>query len=371
MSKPVSVSVVRAGADRAEAIAQAVELAGLHDAFQPGQRVTIKPNWHGGQGYTSPEVVVAMARYARDRGAAEIVVADGPFYGSTRDSFAAYVDRMGVREGLERLGARVAYLHDEPYTLHRGLSPHLPPELGIASLALDCDLLVNLPLMKTHFGTLVTFGLKNLKGCIRPQDKAAFHQLELHAAVVALHRVLRPHVTVMDATTAYEGLGPSNGTPVPMGLVLCSANVVALDAVAVWLMGLEPRQVKLVQMAAKAGLGPMRLRDIDVRGEPLDAHRRTFVLPFDAFQANYPRLTLHHDHACSGCLGNLFSALATAGRDAGQHYPAICLGPGEPRPPGALLVGDCACRGVEGHPAVAGCPPPIADIIRALTRHTE
>ena len=360
------VSVVRTGEDRAAAIREAVELAALANVFRPGQRVTIKPNWHGGNGYTSPAMVVAMARCVRERGAAEIVVGDGPFYGKSSADNAAYVDAMGVREPLAELGARVVNFHDEPYTIRRGLSPDLPAEIGISVHAADCDVLVNLPLMKTHFGTLVTFGIKNLKGCIRPEDKAAFHKMELHAALVALNRVLRPAVHVMDATTAYEGLGPGGATPVELGLVLCSDNVVALDSVAVSLMGLEPRACKLVAMAAQAGLGPCRLDAIEVRGERLDDHRRAFELPFETFRKKYPGLTVCCEHACSGCLGNFFSALAFAGRPPREDCPTIQLGRGDP-PPGALLIGDCAIRHLEGYPAVPGCPPNIADIMKAVT----
>ena len=366
MTRRALVSVVRAGEDTAAAIAEAVELAGLAETFRPGQRVTIKPNWHGGHGYASPSAVVGTARYVRGRGAAEIVVGDGPFYGKSSQDNAAYVDAMGVREPLAELGARVVNFHDEPYTVRRDLSPDLPAEIGISVHAADCDVLVNLPLMKTHFGTLVTFGIKNLKGCIRPQDKAAFHKMELHAALVALNGVVRPAVNIMDATTAYEGLGPGNATPVELGLVLCSANVVALDAVAVYLMGLEPREVKLIAMAARAGLGPARLADIEVRGERLDDHRRTFELPFETFRRKYPNLTVCREHACSGCLGNFFNALAFARQPLREDYPAIQLGRGSP-PAGSLLVGDCAIRGAKGHPLVPGCPPKIADIMKAMT----
>ena len=366
MSERVVVGVVRAGEDKAGAIAHAVQLAGLSHVLQPGQRVTIKPNWHGGHGYTSPAVVTGMARYTRERGAAETVVGDGPFYGKSSADNAAYVDAMGVREPLAELGARVVNFHDEPHTLRRDLSPELPAEIGISVHATDCDVLVNLPLMKTHFGTLVTFGMKNLKGCIRPEDKAAFHKMELHAALVALNGVLRPAIHVMDATTAYEGLGPSNGTPVDLGLVLCSANVVALDAVAVSLMGVEPHRVKLLAMAAEAGLGPARLDGIEVRGERLDDHRRAFELPFDAFRRQYPNLTVCHEHACSGCLGNFFSALAFAGGPPREDYPAIQLGRGHP-PPGSLLIGDCAIGRSGDQPSAPGCPPKIADIMKAMT----
>ncbi|MFW6163276.1 MAG: DUF362 domain-containing protein, partial [Planctomycetota bacterium] len=360
-ARPV-VSVVRAS----EGVAEAVGRAGLADVFEPGQRVTIKPNWHGGHGFTSPEVVVAAARYVRGRGAREVVVGDGPFYGKSREENAAYVDAMGVRGPLAELGARVADFHDEPFALRRDLSPDLPETVGFSTLATDCDVLVNLPVMKTHFGTLVTLGMKNLKGCLRPEDKAALHQLELHAALVALNGLLQPAVHLLDATTAYEGLGPGNAAPVDLGLLLCSDNAVALDAVAASFMGIEPRQVKLLAMAAKAGLGPARLEDIEVRGERLEAHRRAFELPFVAFRRKYPSLALCHEHACSGCLGNFFSALAFAGQPPREDYPAIQLGRGHP-PAGSLLIGDCARRRAEGHPSVPGCPPKIADIMKAMT----
>ncbi len=139
MADRAVVSIVRAGDGRAAAVARAVELAGLGDVLQPGQRVTIKPNWHGGHGFTSPESVAAVAGFVRGRGAAEIVVGDGPYYGKPSEENAAYVDAMGVREPLGALGARVVNFHDEPYTLRRGLGPDLPDPVGLSVHATEPD----------------------------------------------------------------------------------------------------------------------------------------------------------------------------------------------------------------------------------------
>jgi hypothetical protein len=44
-------------------------------------------------------------------------------------------------------------------------------------------------------------------------------------------------------------------------------------------MGFNPTEVPTFSWANKAGLGPERLDQIEIRGEPLDTVRRKFVRP--------------------------------------------------------------------------------------------
>ncbi len=46
-------------------------------------------------------------------------------------------------------------------------------------------------------------------------------------------------LTIIDGFVAMEGKGPSDGTPVKMGLIIAGKDVVATDATAARVMGFE------------------------------------------------------------------------------------------------------------------------------------
>lgn len=77
----------------------------------------------------------------------------------------------------------------------------------------------------------------------------------------------------MDAVVGMEGNGPAGGSARKAGLVLASADCVALDAVAADLMGCKPGVVLTTRFADESGLGVGRLDQIEVVGAPLDQIR--------------------------------------------------------------------------------------------------
>jgi uncharacterized protein (DUF362 family) len=86
-------------------------------------------------------------------------------------------------------------------------------------------------------------------------------------------------LVVIDASSAMEGDGPTDGTQVPMETIIAGTNPLATDMVAASLMGFEPNEISTFTWAQKAGLRPHRLDEIETRGDPLDRVRRRFVRP--------------------------------------------------------------------------------------------
>jgi len=359
------VAVIKHKDDHLASVTAALAACGAEDLVSKGMRALVKPNLHGGDGTTSPEMMEAACRWAFERGAAEVLLGDGPFWGMKDHD--GYFRRKGVFQAAEHTGARVVVLDHEPFRLFRPCSPHLPQEIGITELAFACDMVINLPLMKTHFNTLVTLGMKNLKGCIRPQDKRAFHEMELNRALVELNRLFKPHVTLMDAVTAFEGRGPSAATPVDLGLALASRDVVRLDAVACFLMGIEPGEVRMLKLAAETGLGEIRMGRIQTVGESPQAHQRRFERPFDALRKRHPTLQVLNDGSCSGCDMNFFSALQQCEKaQKPLRVSAVVLGRATPPSSDALLIGHCTRPHWPGRQHVPGCPPREAEIAKSL-----
>jgi len=363
-----TVSLVRF-TDPVASVAEALRLAGADRIVAPGAQVLVKPNLHGSHGHTSARVIEAVCRWARQQGAARIVVGDGPFWACPADQAREYFHQAGVYAAAETTGAEVVNLHEQPYRTIPTDDPALPDEIGLTELLFDCDAVINLPLLKTHFNTLVTLGIKNLKGCLRPRDKKRFHELELNAALVGLARIAAPQVsvTILDATTAVEGMGPAAGTELEMGLIAASTDLVAVDSVGCFLAEIEPGEVRIIRDCAEAGLGEMDPGRIEVLGEDPLRHRRRFRRPHEEVAEHFPDLEIVTDGACSACAMNLFEALAAI-RDAGDaiRVPAVAIG-GKSVIYAGVTVGNCTRKLQIDGQHLPGCPPSAAAIREALT----
>ncbi len=168
--------------------------------------------------------------------------------------------------------------HQENYMLLQPQSQALPPTIGIAQAIYDADVVINVPIPKTHFNTLVTLALKNIKGCLRPVDKKRLHEINLPRALAYINKLVAPRITVhiLDGTMAYEGLGPSHAVPFSWGLIAASTDPVALDATICRLMGINPDKVRLITESAQLGVGERREENILILGEAHEKYQRRF-----------------------------------------------------------------------------------------------
>jgi len=130
---------------------------------------------------------------------------------------------------------------------------------------LESDVLINVPVAKSHSATGVSLGLKGLMGLI--WDRESFHsQYNMNQALADLATVIKPQLTVLDATRALASGGPGGpGTVVKPNLVIAGTDPVAVDAygvsVAPWYgQKFNSRQVEHLLVAHQRGLGKI---DID------------------------------------------------------------------------------------------------------------
>ncbi len=365
-----TVAIVKSDGDCRAILPRLLALTEAEDVVKQGDFVLIKPNLHAAQhwttaGTTSPALVVALIEWARAKGAARIVVADGPYYGTPRPE-QVFIE-TGMAEAVEKAGAEWAAMPSHGYRLFPNASPHLPPEIGISQFVFECDRLINVAVMKTHIDCLVTLGMKNLKGCIRPEDKRAFHNdVEINRAVVALNRLLKPDLTIVDGTLGMEGIGPQAGRPASFGHAFASRHTPSVDAVAASAMGVEIEEARTLKYAIEEGLlDPASIR---VVGEDVARIRRRFERPYEAMMRELPGLRLQMASACSACKLNVIRALRE-NKQAGAPLPSslITLGNQPPAEADALLIGRCAAEHAAGRPHLPGCPPSVARVKQFLT----
>ena len=307
--KPI-VSVVRIRNDQiGMAVEKAIDLlGGIRRVTKGVHTVMLKPNlvFPEPNATTKLAVVRALAEAMR-RAGKEISIGEGsaaaPKFNvigqqvfRTRkrdilDPMQQYVfDKLGYADLAKSLRIRLINLHSgelvdvnvpggfvfNKLTLHRSLT--------------EVDLLCSVPMMKTHQLATVTLGMKNLigafPGTVYQSVRGHVHdmgaQVEPSAAaavVVDMVRANKLGLVVIDGSMAMEGNGPSLGKTFKMDVIVAGTNPVAADMVAASLMGFEPAEVPTFLWANKAGLEPRSLDQIEIRGEPLDRVRRSFVKP--------------------------------------------------------------------------------------------
>jgi uncharacterized protein (DUF362 family) len=146
-------------------------------------------------------------------------------------------------------------------------------KFSIPELLLDCDFIVNVPKIKYMQAVKVTCALKNMYGCNAIQKKSVYHST-LNEAIVGLNKIIRTSLVVVD------GLVVNGKYAKQLNLVMASENVVAADAAASRLLGINPKSVSQLSLASRESLG-----DLDF--VPLG--------DFDYFKRNFPRKGLREN----------------------------------------------------------------------------
>jgi uncharacterized protein (DUF362 family) len=290
--KDFPVALVGCDSYRREALRESLE-RGFQLAPPPdvqGKRILLKPNFveyaPERPVTTHVELIRETVRAFRERGAAEVVIAEGPGHNPDTDEvwFRSGLYRVGAEEG-----ARVVDLNVDDLVLTRmrtfpegnGFKGRALERLFLPKTLFDVDLIVSMPKLKTHHWAGVTLGMKNLFGVV-PSVKYGWPKNLLHVngivrSIVELAATIPVAYTIVDGIEGMEGNGPIVGTSVPSHCLLFGRSVYAVDWVATQVMGLEPAKLPVIALASGTGFGP--LADPRMAGESLKALQRSFVLP--------------------------------------------------------------------------------------------
>jgi len=210
------------------------ELGGLQ-AFLPNgvqnATVLIKPNIclpHEDKRATttSSELVGQLCIYLKKQGVSRIIIAD-----HTLQDAKEFTDQPIVTEASKHSGVKILLANEQQYFTPVEVKGKVLLSTEILKLISKVDLFINLPTAKHHSATHVSLGLKNLMGTI--WDRSAFHtDLDLHQAIGDLALVVKPHLTITDATGVLLKGGPIGPGPVVKdNRYFASQDIVAVDSV--------------------------------------------------------------------------------------------------------------------------------------------
>ena len=253
-------AVVARGKDPVANVRAALDkLGGIRAFIQRGDRVLLKPNAAFDRtpelaANTSPEVVAEVIRQCRDAGAKEIVITDVTLFDAER-----CWESSGLGKVARSLGVRVLMPKERDFVETRidGVIIETWPAL---KALFAVDKVINLPTVKHHRLARVTLGMKNWLGAIGGQ-RHRLHQ-KLDQSIVDFAKAIQPTLTILDGSRLLMDHGPTGGSlgDVKRGdTVIAGWDQVAVDRLALPLLGADVAEVPHLTAAARNGLGRIRL----------------------------------------------------------------------------------------------------------------
>lgn len=379
---------------RAANVPQRVELRHGKDAYRAtraalepfdlsavkGLRVLIKPNAgrmaSPGEGVTTNPAVVAAAIDAFSEAGGDAFVGESPITGVDTMAALAATGIAAVARERDCPLVDLDEKHFETLTHADGVAMQ---SFKACADVLAADLVVSVPVMKTHMHTGVTLSVKNMKGCLWRRSKVDLHMLDpvpdrperpLALAINDMAHVLRPHFAVIDGTVGMEGLGPSAGSPKALHVVVAAVDAYAADSVACRLMGMDPDDIVHLRLGARDSLGVLEREKLDVS----PAGWEEWCDPFDAapkkIDLEFENVRILDCQSCSACQSTLLLFLKRYGDrllDCVTGTANVAIGKGHDEvSPGTLCIGNCTARHRAKGVFVPGCPPVGSNIMKAI-----
>ncbi|MBC7186790.1 MAG: DUF362 domain-containing protein [Calditrichaeota bacterium] len=268
----VDLAVVQGPSPRAN-VRKAISLLGGISAFvRRGDVVVVKPNmaWdrlpeHAAN--TDPEVVAEIVRLCLEAGARKVKVFDR----TCNEARRCYL-RSGIQKAAEKEGAEVPFVLEQ-----RFVKMSIPEGEELKSWlfyrdAVEADVLINVPVLKSHSVSGLTIGLKNLMGILGGDRGQLHHRFD--KKIVDINTVVRPQLTLLDATRVLLRNGPQGGNlrdVQQMDTVVAGVDRVAVDAYGAVLFGRDPAQLGFLVEAQRRGLGVLDVKRLRVEKVSLAA----------------------------------------------------------------------------------------------------
>jgi uncharacterized protein (DUF362 family) len=280
------VSLIRADSYDRQRLRTSLEtllepLGGIGAFVKQGDRVLLKPNLltagrPGKECITRPELVYCVAQLVKEAGGKPFF-GDSPAFGSAKGVAKA----NGYLSVMEELNLPIVEFHGQRYETTSVAFNHL----RLCKEAMEADVVINLPKVKSHSQLTLTMGVKNLFGCVPGKMKAWWHmeagkdEKRFGEMLVETARAINPDLTILDGIIGHEGNGPAGGEPRSLNVLGASSDVFALDRSVVEILNVDPAMVPTVTAAKRLGLCP-ELRDIHfVHLQPTDLQVMDWKLP--------------------------------------------------------------------------------------------
>ncbi len=386
-----------------ESVRKAVELSNGLQNMPANAKVFIKPNivfWTKATLFpkwgviTTSRVIEDMVIILKDHGISDITIGEGIVAAPKDTETPAHAfNYLGYETLKQRYGVKYINVMELPFEkvdLGDDISLNFNADI------MNSDFVVDLPAMKSHNQTVVSLGIKNLKGTIDIPSRKKCHSADpnkdLNFYVAKLADKMPPIFTLIDGIYTLERGPAFDGKLRRSDLLVASSDILSADMVGANVLGHPVETVPHLVHAAKSRKRPMDLSDIEVKGEKIEDvasfHEYDYAYSDEA-EGNMPvplaklgiqglyyrKYDLSMCTYCSGLNGLVLSAIRYAWK--GEPWDGVEVLTGKQMQPApkmkkTILLGKCMSKLHKDNPdikeaiPVKGCPPDPKNIIKAL-----
>jgi uncharacterized protein (DUF362 family) len=269
-----AVSIVKTKYDIYDAVKNALEL--INFEASPQSKILIKPNiaiasYPYQAACTNPVTVEALVRILLDKGNKKenITIAEQAVFGEDTEKAAA---KAGILSLCKKYGIRFVDLSKAEFE-ERVIEGY---KFCISKEVLNKDLVINMPVLKTHFQLGISGALENMMRVVDIETQKQM-AMNLKEQIAYLNKELK-YTTIADGTIGMHGNGPFlSGEPSFLNIIMASRDPVALDAVFCELGMFDvPDYIK---SAHHIGVGNSKLEEIEIVGYELEAAKLELKKP--------------------------------------------------------------------------------------------
>ena len=244
------------------------QLGGMSAFVKKNQKVLIKPNigWDVSPergGNTNPKLVKRIIEHCYEAGAKEVYVFD-----HTCDDWRRTYSNSGIEKAVKDAGGKIVSGDTENYYQSVSVKDGKVLTKGkVHELVLDSDVFINVPILKSHSSARLTASLKNMMGVV--WDRGYWHRNDLHQCIADYATFSKkPTLNVIDAYYVMKQNGPRGVSVDDVALMksqIISTDMVASDAAAAKLFGIEPDSVSYIKIAGSMGVGKKDLSTLNIK----------------------------------------------------------------------------------------------------------
>ena len=252
------------------------ELGGMEKYVKPGQTVLVKPNIAWNQppemaANTNPDLVAAIIRHCKKAGASKVYVFD-----TTCNYWEDTYKTSGIREAAEKAGAIVVggdSNTDKEY-LSKNYSEVTVPgaktfkKMVNHNLVRECNVFINVPILKVHGGAKLTCCMKNLMGTVSKEYHKYFHRRGLNQCIAECCSFRKPDLNIVDAYRVMVKRGPRGVDKSDVKLLryqMGGTDMVALDTAGAAMLKVPLRAIGHIAVAKSIGLGTTDLKSLNIK----------------------------------------------------------------------------------------------------------
>ena len=242
-------------------------MGGMKPFVKKGQSVVIKPNigWDvapDGGANTNPILLKSVIKACYEAGAKIVYVFD-----NSCDNWIRCYRNSGIERAVKDAGGKIvpanseSYFHEVEIKNAKNLTRAMVHELILSS-----DVFINIPVLKEHGSAGLTICMKNLMGAV--WDRGFWHRNNLHQCIADFPAFRKPDLNIIDAYYVMKRNGPRGTSKDDLAVMksqIISTDIVAADAAAAKLFGMNPESISYINIADEMKIGTKDLDKLSIK----------------------------------------------------------------------------------------------------------